>query len=116
LKNQKNNMANIVGLNTPQIDIGQLGSAYRVTEDATFRPPSGKVIVAILSLADTTHFNTLTPDNGDHAYVGTITPVSANGTGAEALGNQVIPKGITIYGRWTEMDIDAGAVIVYFGE
>tara|TARA_B100001059_G_scaffold74294_1_gene71884 strand:+ start:421 stop:753 length:333 start_codon:yes stop_codon:yes gene_type:complete len=110
-------MANIVGLNTPQIDIGQLGSAYLADADVDFTPPTGKVVVAILSLDNATKFNTLTPDNGDHAYAGTITPVTANGTNSDAIpATETFPAGVTIYGRWTTVQIDAGAVIMYFGE
>ena len=109
-------MANIVGLNTPQIDIGQLGSAY-LADTAAFTPPTGKVVVAVLSLDDATKFTTLTPSNGDHAYAGTITPVTANGTNADAIPNtETFPKGVTIYGRWTAVTLAAGAVIMYFAE
>ena len=30
--------------------------------------------------------------------------------------SDTIPKGVTIYGRWTEMDISSGRVIAYFGK
>ncbi len=109
-------MANIVGLNTPQIDIGQLGSAY-LADTAAFTPPTGKVVVAILSLAAATKFTALTPSNGDHAYAGTVTQVTANGTNPDELPDtQTIPAGVTIYGRWTGLTLNGGAVIMYFGE
>ena len=109
-------MANIVGLNTPQIDIGQLGSAYLADTEA-FKPPTGKVAVAILSLDAATKFTALTPDNGDHAYAGTVTQVTANGTNADELPNtETFPAGVTIYGRWTGVQLDAGEGIIYFAE
>lgn len=109
-------MANIVGLNTPQIDIGQLGSAY-LADNAAFKPPVGKVVVAVLSLDDATKFTALTPSNGEHAYAGTVTVADANGTNADVIPNtETFPKGVTLYGRWTGIELAAGAVIIYFGQ
>ena len=111
-----------------QIDIGQNGSAYLVTADTDFTPPTGKVVIAILSLDNATEFNTLTGDTAGYidgttgaagtgaiAYVQT-TAVGANGTNADDLpASETFPAGVTIYGRWTKVQIDAGAVIMYFG-
>tara|TARA_R110000765_G_scaffold412525_1_gene512182 strand:- start:387 stop:746 length:360 start_codon:yes stop_codon:yes gene_type:complete len=114
--------------NFGQIDIGQNGSAYLADADTDFTPPTGKVVVAILSLDDVTEFNTLTPDTSGYidgttgvagtgaiAYMGS-TVVAANGTNADAIpASETFPAGVTIYGRWTKVQIDAGAVIMYFG-
>ena len=102
---------------------GQLGSAYISTADQTFTPPTGMVVVSIISLDDATEFNVLTPDNtADTAFVGHTTVASggiqgtmADGTMVAIPASQTFPAGTTIFGRWTSVQIDAGAVIVYFG-
>ena len=102
---------------------GQIGSAYISTADQTYTPPSGLVVVSILSLDDTTEFNTLTPVNTDDtAYVGTTTVTSGgiqgtmgDGTMVAIPASQTFPAGTTIFGRWSAVQIDDGAVIVYFG-
>lgn len=74
---------------------GQHGGAY-ATGSVTI--PAGKVVVAVTSLHDNTEFT------------------SAD-TGFPQINNIAIPKGLTIYGRWSSLTIDgsSGAAIVYFG-
>ena len=38
-----------------------------------------------------------------------------HGAGGLTAANQVFPKGLTIYGRWTTFTPSAGGVIAYFG-
>lgn len=60
----------------------------------------GKVVVAILSLAnDTTH----------------TTDTTTVSEGLDLAG-QGIPAGVTVYGRWTKLKLNAGVAIVYYGE
>ena len=102
-------------------------------------PPAGSVIVAITMLADVS-FAVLTADthlNGANiaakqggdgtAYFGTGTPILANGIDADdtdtaesvAVATSVVfPKGLTIYGRWTSVSLNADSdhgVICYYG-
>ena len=110
---------------------GQLGSGFS-DADAAFTPPSGKVIVAITFLEDTT-LTALTPatdmytdgttgaaDVAASAFIGSTTVVGANGGNAQAIDSGTkFPKGLTIYGRWTSVDPSAasttGGMIFYFG-
>jgi len=39
-----------------------------------------------------------------------------HGAGGLTAASQVFPKGVTIYGRWIEIDITSGMVIAYIGE
>ena len=61
----------------------------------------GKVVVAILSLAD-----------------GSKLSIATGATVSEGLdlGEQTIPAGVTVYGRWTKATLAAGVAIVYYGE
>ena len=106
---------------------GQMGSAF-TDEDAAVSPPTGKVIVAITFLEDT-KLTSLTPDTSGYtasdgsegdAYFGSATAVGANGTNAAEIdASTTFPKGLTIYGRWTQVDPRAastdGGIICYFG-
>ena len=89
--------------------LGQAGSTY--SDGTSITGISSGVVVAITMLADTT-FSLLTPDNENFLTV--------PGKGYEDLGDttttsDTFPKGITIYGRWTVVDVNSGNIIAYFG-
>tara|TARA_Y100000114_G_scaffold105977_1_gene99246 strand:- start:760 stop:1101 length:342 start_codon:yes stop_codon:yes gene_type:complete len=101
---------------------GQLGSGFCDTTGA-FTPPTGKVIVAIQFLAETTLSGLVadTAQGNDVAFFSHTTPVTGNGGGADATdASQKFPKGLTIYGRWTSVTLNSadadGGIICYFGE
>ena len=63
--------------------------------------------VAIQCLEDTV-FNALTPEDTTNGYgVGTY-----NGN---SMATETVPAGVTIYGRWTTIDLTSGLVIAYIG-
>ena len=117
--------------NTVEYGFGQLGSGYTTNGDEV-TPPSGKVIVAITFLEDTT-LTALTPATdmyldgttgadlkGAAAFFGSTTAVGANGGNAAEIDSATkFPKGLTIYGRWSSVDPSAasttGGIICYFG-
>ena len=55
---------------------------------------------SITALSDTT-FTTLTPEDAFHP--------------SEANYNMTIPAGVTIYGRWTAIELASGSVVAYHG-
>ena len=75
---------------------GQMGSVFTSVAGA-ITPPTNKVFIAITFLTDTTLD-------------------SSGGLGDQIDVNDTFPKGCTIFGRWTEIDIDAGMIIAYIGE
>ena len=119
---------------------GQMGSGHLKAVATDLFAPKGKVIIAITMLedvlfdkmvADTSFIGagTASVDDGT-AYFGTGTQVAANGGDGEAGGyNQALsvavantvsfPKGLTIYGRWTEVSLQGSdythGIIVYYG-
>ena len=112
---------------------GQLGSMYTTNGQNAISPPTGKVFVAITMLADTVFDSTggLVADTTNTAiagleYVGT--EVAAHNlsdgnetaiSGSEGLvvDSVTFPKGVTIYGRWTEIDVSSGGgIIAYIGD
>tara|TARA_Y100001951_G_scaffold74341_1_gene61313 strand:+ start:823 stop:1194 length:372 start_codon:yes stop_codon:yes gene_type:complete len=122
-----------MGQNSTEVayGFGQMGSAF-TDEDAAVTPPTGKVIVAITFLEDTT-LTALTPATdmyldgttgadlkGAAAFFGSTTAVGANGGNAAEIDSATkFPKGLTIYGRWSSVDPSAasttGGIICYFG-
>ena len=62
--------------------------------------------------------------NGDPQLSAQITPTTSQsliflgpeqGAGGITAASQVYPKGVTIYGRWTEIDLDGGSLVAYIG-
>ena len=116
------------------IPLGQLGSGFVDTNSATLAPPSGKVIIAITFMDDTS-LDVLTPEvPTDATFKGPQTSAGvaeincfgiplqtpANGTGSQVIdATQVFPKGLTIYGRWKafrmQTTVTTGGCIAYYG-
>jgi hypothetical protein len=128
-----------MGINSTEVSygFGQLGSVFTDTANNAIKPPTGKVFVAITFLADTqlellaTNAGGLTADTTDSniQYIGTDVAAhnltAGNATNIEGELGQIVdnantfPKGITIYGRWTSVEIGngkTGALIAYIGE
>ena len=123
---------------------GQLGSMF-IDASGAASPPDGKIFVAITFLADTKFdadgglvsqtketlangantgkvlateyglewFNT--QDAAHNVSDGSETSISGSG-GLQVDASNVFPRGITIYGRYIEIDITSGALIAYIGE
>ena len=82
--------------------LGQAGAKF-ISDNSVH---SGS-FVAIQCIEDTV-FNALTPADTTHGYgVG-----SYNGN---TMASETIPAGMTIYGRWTSIDLTSGAIIAYIG-
>jgi hypothetical protein len=121
-----------MGINSTEVayGFGQLGSMISTTT-ATLTPPTGKVFVAITMLADTVFnaTNGLVADNNianGLEYVGTDDAAhdtaSSPDLGESGVGGQVadtitFPKGLTIYGRWTQViNNDSTPIMLYIGK
>ena len=125
-----------MGINSTEVSyqFGQLGSVFTDTANAPITPPTGKVFVAITFLQDTqlellaTNAGGLTADTSDPnaEYIGTDvaahdagTATAITGTGGKIIDNSnTFPKGVTIYGRFTSVEIGngkVGALIAYIG-
>ena len=132
-----------MGINSTEVSygFGQMGSAFN-DGDAIMKPPTGKVFIAITFLADTTfeaHGGLVAEQDSAGAgleYISTETSAGAAQTAHDASdgsettstgsGGLVVdnsnkfPKGLTIYGRWTEIHPAAadsdGGIIAYIGD
>ena len=108
---------------------GQMGSVF-TSVDGAIKPPTNKVFIAITFLANTTLDTTggLVADTNYRSCEFAGTTVAAHdatggsetitsGSGGTAVDvNDLFPAGVTIFGRWTEIDIGSGMIIAYIGE
>ena len=83
--------------------LGQRGCEYLDTDTAAV----SSLIVAITFLEDST-FDTLTAEDAS-SYMG-----EASGLG-NAVEQDTFPRGVTIYGRWTAVQLDTGRAVGYLG-
>jgi len=128
-----------MGINSTEVSygFGQMGSAYTTGSSDAIKPPTGKVFVAVQILEDTVFDssgglvaeqrvnNTITGSVTNNVYIGT--EAAANdlaggsetvdeGSGGKVVDSVTFPKGIVIYGRFTEIDVDSGSVVAYIGD
>ena len=94
--------------------LGQGGSVYL---DGTSFTPTNGVVVAITMLEETS-FATLTPEiEGKYLKAGG-TGYEGGGDTLATDGTDTFPQGMTIFGRWTTVDVntsDSSKVICYIG-
>ena len=122
-----------MGINSTEVaySFGQLGSVYTTTGDAII-PPTDKVFVAITMITDTVFDSSggliaETRVNGavtNNIYIGTEATAHNlaadsetvdEGSGGQVVDSVTFPAGITIYGRWTEIETTSGSCIAYIG-
>tara|TARA_R100000008_G_C3539743_1_gene144100 strand:- start:596 stop:925 length:330 start_codon:yes stop_codon:yes gene_type:complete len=109
-------MAKIIEGDVAQVSMGQHGCVF-TDADGAITPPTGKAFVAITMLDDTTFDSSggLIAENPD-LYANTEAAATAGGAGGDQVDvSNTFPKGVTIYGRWTEIDMGAGMIIAYIG-
>ena len=111
-------------------NFGQLGSMYTAASNEAISPPTNKVFVAITMVTACTFDSTggLIADNDSAGagleYIGTEVAAhnasdgsETTSTGSEGLvvDSVAFPAGLTIYGRWTEIDVATGSCVAYIG-
>ena len=124
-----------MGINSTEVSygFGQLGSVYTTASSDAIIPPTGKVFVAITMLEDTVFDSSggLTAErrvNGavtNDVYVSTEqaahdlaagSETVDEGSGGKVVDSVTFARGIAIYGRWTEIDVNSGGVVAYIGD
>ena len=97
-------------LEAGNLGLGQAGSAY-LSDTSTYTPQSGKVVIAIQVIDDCVFSSATVAESADF----TDQDTAEGGTNADAFGTDTFPAGVTIYGRWTAVDLTSGAVMLYMG-
>ena len=105
--------------------LGQAGSVF-IDASGAASPPTGKVFLAITFLADTIldASGGLVAEN-ENQYANTEAAAHNEADGSETTtqgsgglqidASNTFPAGITIFGRYTEIDITSGMVLAYIG-
>ena len=96
------------------IALGQAGATI-IADNNVHTAVAGQ-FVAIQFVTDST-FTTLTPDAtsffGSAAGASTVEPQDTGS--ADTTSGVTFPAGMTIYGRWTVIDLASGSCIAYMG-
>ena len=93
--------------------------------DEVYLTTTGALLGTIVTLGTSNIVISATTSITDDHYISVVTPNKTGddleGTGGQALAAaQVFPKGLTIYGRWDSVSLNAddtdGGIICYFGK
>ena len=94
------------------ITFGQFGSIYTDSTSVSITPPSGRFFCAITMLEEVS-FDELVAKDQDMFF---STESDGPGVGGQQLADdQVFPRGVTIYGKWKEINLDSGSIVAYLG-
>ena len=108
-----------------EVGFGQAGSVF-IDSDGASSPPTGLVFVAITFIDDTifdASGGLIAEDSANFANTEAAAHDNADGSetvsegsgGDEIDASNTFPAGITIYGRWSEIDLTSGMIIAYIG-
>ena len=111
-----------MGQNSTEVayGFGQLGSGHLQAGSSALTPPTGQVIIAITFLDDIV-LSALVPEPiyGAETYFGTGGTANTDNGSVVIDTNVTFPKGVTIYGRFTSVTMNAAndnGIICYFGQ
>ena len=95
------------------LQLGQMGSIY-INDNVENTIAAPKYYVAIQVVEDC-KFETLTQANNTVCFGDGGTTSNTGPPGDLVTNSEIFPAGITIYGKWTTIDLVSGAVIAYLG-
>lgn len=109
----------------PEAPLGQAGSVYTAASSDAIIPPLNQAFVAITMVTDCTFDSSsgLLAEDANK-YINTETAAhdaaassetSVLGSGGKVVDSVVFPAGMTIYGRWKEIDVATGSCVAYIG-
>jgi len=103
------------------------GSVFTTASSDAIKPPTDHVFVAITAITDTDFDSSgglvaetatvfaNTEDAANDLAAGSETILEGSG-GVELDASNSFPAGVTIYGRYTEIDVAGGTIIAYIGK
>ena len=109
----------------PEAPLGQAGCVYTAAGSEEINPPLNQAFVAITMITDCTFDSSggLIAENAEK-YMNTEdaahdlaagAETSVEGSGGQVVDSVIFPAGVTIYGRWTEIDVATGSCVAYIG-
>ena len=109
----------------PTAPLGQAGSVYTAAEGQEINPPLNQTFVAITMITDCTFDSSAGLQAEDNTkFINTqvaahdlaaAAETSIQGTGGQVVDSVIFPAGMTIYGRWIEIDVATGSCLAYIG-
>ena len=109
----------------PTAPLGQAGSTYTAASSDAIVPPLNQSFVAITMVTDCTFDSSAGLIAEDATkFINTETAAhdaaaasetSVLGSGGQVVDSVVFSAGMTIYGRWKEIDVSVGSCIAYIG-
>ena len=113
----------LTGAKYQELSLGQYGSVYTTSGVEEINPPTNHIFAAITFLEDTvfdasggliaeTATKFINTDTAAHDLAAGA-ETEDQGTGGAVVDSVVFPKGLTIFGRWIEIDVLSGKVIAY---
>ena len=108
----------------PAAPLGQAGSAFTDAGSEEINPPLNQTFIAITMITDCTFASGDLIAEDATKFINTETAAhdlaaaaetSIQGTGGKIVAGVVFPAGLTIYGRWTEIDVNVGSCVAYIG-
>jgi hypothetical protein len=108
-----------------EVNLGQAGSAYTTASSDAIVPPLNQVFVAITMVTNCTFDSSggLVAEDAEK-YINTEDAAhdlasgsesSVEGSGGQVVDSVSFPAGMTIYGRWKEIDVATGSCVAYIG-
>ena len=108
-----------------EVVLGQAGSAYTAASSDAIIPPLNQVFVAITMVTNCTFDSSagLVAEDAEK-YINTEDEAhdlasgsesSVEGSGGLNVDSVAFPAGMTIYGRWIEIDVATGSCVAYIG-
>ena len=94
------------------LGLGQGGVDY-LTDTSDYTPPSNTVVVAMTFIEDSVFGANTTVESTKFTTQGTA--ATGLGSGGDSFGTDSFPAGVTIYGRFTAVDLASGAAMLYIG-
>lgn len=109
----------------PEAPLGQAGSVYTAASSDAIIPPLNQVFVAITMVTACTFDSSsgLVAEDANK-FINTETAAhdaaassetSVLGSGGKVVDSVSFPAGMTIYGRWKEIDVATGSCVAYIG-
>jgi len=109
----------------PSAPLGQAGSVYTAASSDAIVPPLNQIFVAITMVTDCTFDSSsgLVAEDANK-FINTETAAhdaaassetSVLGSGGQVVDSVVFSAGMTIYGRWKEIDVATGSCVAYIG-
>jgi len=101
-------LSNFTVVESQNIALGQAGVIFK-SSTTTYTPPDGAVVIAITFVTDTVFAS------GTTAESTRFTGQATGATNGNAFASTTFPAGLTIYGRFTAVDLHSGSAIYYLG-